>query len=188
MSRLATGALARILQAQLQEKEGMQIKRWHVTCGSALLLALSSFVIASAQGKQDDKYRCSEANPPSQCDVTNTCGSASTTCMVNVRRSGSSVSVTPTTPQAKSNELFCIRTGTTVTWHSSSKGTGFLVDFGPSSPFDPPDTIMGGSKKAISVRAARPGCFQYAFQATKSAAIKGMSEASRAELVVLDEK
>jgi hypothetical protein len=75
-----------------------------------------------------------------------------------------------------------------VTWKSTAKNTGFLVDFGSTSPFDPPDPIMGGSKKSVDVKAANPGCYKYAFQATDSTGIYGMSKASQAELIVLGGK
>jgi len=68
---------------------------------------------------------------------------------------------------------------------SSSKNTGFLIDYGPSSPFDPPDPIMGGSKKPVTVKAATPGCYMYSFQASDSTGIYGMSKASQAELIVV---
>jgi hypothetical protein len=165
----------------------MKIQCCYVASCVVILLILGLLPrVGDAQEKRaEDKYSCPEPGFAAQCNADNTCGSPSTPCIVNVRRTGYSASATPSIPNAKDNATFCVTTGTTVTWHSSAKNTGFLVDFGPSSPFDPPDTITGGSKKAVSVKAVRTGCFRYAFQATKSSAIKGMSEASRAELIVL---
>jgi len=138
---------------------------------------------ASAQEKKGgNKYACTEPNPSSQCIAANTCGSD---CQVDVKRTAYSSSATPNIPSAKGNSLFCVKTGTTVTWMSSKKNTGFLVDFGPTSPFDPDDPIMGGSKKPVSVKAAKPGCYLYNFQATDSTGIYGMSKASQAELIVI---
>jgi hypothetical protein len=39
----------------------------------------------------------------------------------------------------------CIKAGTTVTWQSTNKNTGFMVDCGEMSPFDPAGTISGGT-------------------------------------------
>jgi len=150
-----------------------------------LVLGLLPRLAGAQEKRAEDKYACLEPSPAAQCNASNTCGSPSMPCIVNVKRTGHSASATPSIPNAKDNALFCVTTGTTVTWRSSASNTGFLVDFGASSPFDPPETIMGGSKKAVAVKAVRTGCFRYAFQATKSSAVRGMSEASRAELIVL---
>jgi len=152
--------------------------------GWAVLLLLTA---AGAQQKGRNKYACSEPNPASQCNAANTCGSSSAACTVDVLRTSYSASATPSIANAKGNMLFCVKTGTTVTWKSSAKNTGFLVDFGPASPFDPSDPIMGGTKKPVDVKAAKPGCYMYAFQATDSTGIYGMSRASQAELIVLGE-
>ena len=149
-----------------------------------LLVILLFASLASGQQK-GNKYACAEPNPASQCNAANTCGSTATPCTVDIKRTAYSASATPNIPKAKGNALFCVKTGTTVTWQSTSKNTGVLIDFGPSSPFDPPDPIMGGSKKAVSVKAVNPGCSLYAFQATDSTGRYGMSEASQAELIVV---
>src|SRR5277367_6648137 len=104
------------------------IRTGHVTC---LLLLLSS-VAALAQ---NDKYACSEPTPQSLCNESNTCGSSSTPCNVNVKRDDYGASATPDIPNAKGNSTFCVKTGTTIIWKSSQKNTGFVVDFGPSLPF-----------------------------------------------------
>jgi hypothetical protein len=44
----------------------------------------------------------------------------------------------------KSNKPFCIKAGTSVTFFSSAKDTGFIVDFGPNSPFDTQCGSSGG--------------------------------------------
>ncbi len=166
----------------------MKIQRCFAACFVLLVLTvglLPKCAFAQEKKKGGNKYACSEPNPESQCNAGNTCGSASSPCSVDVKRTAYSSSATPSIAGAKGNQLFCVKTGTTVTWMSSSKNTGFLVDFGPSSPFDPPDAIAGGSKKSTSVTAARPGCFMYAFQATDSTGIYGMSKASQAELIVV---
>jgi len=105
---------------------------------------------------------------------------------VDVKRRGSnSASATPNIPNAKENMSFCVKVGTTVTWQSSSKNTGFVLDFGTSSPFDPPDgAIMGGADRPISVVAKRPGCYKYSVGACTSGTIYGMCGSSNAELVV----
>jgi hypothetical protein len=166
----------------------MKIQQWFAT-GCALLLMSTGLLPGGARAEQKkkntNKYACTEPNPASQCNAGNTCGSASTPCSVDVKRTAYSSSAIPNIPGAKGNSLFCVKTGTTVTWTSSSKNTGFLVDFGPTSPFDPDDPIMGGAKRPISVKAAKPGCYMYNFQATDSTGIYGMSKASQAELIVI---
>ena len=164
----------------------MPIQRWLT---SGCVLALTSLCLlgpcaAAQDNKKDDEYSCSEPNPEAQCSASNTCGSADTPCVVDVKRTGSSASATPDVKKPSGN-IFCIYNGTTVTWKSTSKNTGFLVDFGPTSPFDPPDTITGGSKKPASVKTVKPGCFAYSFQATKATAVHGLSKASRGKLIVL---
>jgi hypothetical protein len=153
--------------------------------GLMLVLVASLVVSAPAENKKGNKYACSEPTPASQCNQSNTCGSASTPCSMDVKRTSYSASATPSIAGAKANSLVCVKKGTKVTWQSSSKNTGFLVDFGASSPFDPPDPIVGGSKKSVEVQAATPGCYVYAFQASDSTGIYGMSKASQAELIIL---
>ena len=156
---------------------------------SSCVLALASLCLVGARSaeqdnKKADKYSCSETNPETACNASNTCGSADAPCVVDVTRTGNSASVTPVVTRPSGN-AFCINAGTTVMWKSTSKDTGFLVNFNPSSPFDPPDTITGGSKKPVSVKAVKPGCFPFSFQATKASAVHGVSKASRGKLIVL---
>ena len=140
---------------------------------------------ASAQAK--GKYVCAERNPQSLCNADNTC-SASGQCTVDIKRKGmSAATATPGFPKAKENSLFCIKPGTSVTFQTSSKGTGFIVDFGPSSPFDPPDTIIGGAQKPVQVTAKRPGCFKYSVGACYSGATYGMCGSGTAEAIVMGE-
>ena len=131
------------------------------------------------------KYVCAESNPGSMCNASTTCGSSSSPCVVGVRRSGNAASAKPSIPDAKDNAPFCVKVGTTVTWQSASKNTGFVLDFGPSSPFDTPEgTIIGGSDRPISVVAKRAGCYKYSVGACVSGAIYGMCGSANAELVV----
>jgi hypothetical protein len=157
-----------------------------MSCALMLLhvLLMASFAAAEDK-KKDDQSACSNPNPASLCNADNTCGSASTPCSVDVKRTSNSSSATPSLPGAKGNSLFCVKTGTTVTWMSSSKDTGFLIDFGASSPFDPPGTVTGGSAKAVSVVAKTPGCVKYNLSATAQNAIYGKSKAAQAELIVI---
>ena len=114
--------------------------------GFLLSLSLAGVFLANAQEKRSNKYVCSEANPASICNASNRCGSKTDPCVVDLKRKGgTSATVTPALPNAKSNTPFCLKVGTTVTWQSSAKNTGFIVDFGPSSPFDTPGAIIGGS-------------------------------------------
>jgi plastocyanin len=142
---------------------------------------LSSY--ATAQSKSS-KYACSEANPPQLCTAANTCGSASTPCAVDVKRTSNAASATPSIPNAKSNSLFCIKAGTTVQWKSTGKDIGFVVDFGPSSPFDPGGAIIGGTDRTITVVAKKPGCYKYSAGACMSGAIYGMCGEANVKLIV----
>jgi hypothetical protein len=163
----------------------MKMQRCFAIC-CALFLLVSGLLpnCAGAQEKKKggSKYTCDEPNPASLCNAGNTCGPS---CTVDVKRTAYSSSATPNIPGAKGNQLFCIKAGTTVTWQAPDKNTGFLIDFGPNSPFDPPDAITGGSAKSASVVAKNPGCYKYGFQASNSTAIYGMSKAAQAELIVI---
>ena len=166
----------------------MKIQRY-VTIRCALLLLpillIASFATAEDKKKDNMKDACANPNPASLCSAANTCGSASTPCTVNVKRTSYSSSATPSIPGAKGNDLFCVTAGTTVTWKSSSKGTGFLIDPGASSPFDPAGTIMGGSEKPVSVVAKTPGCVTYNVSATAQNATYGKSKAAQAQMIVV---
>ncbi|MGC2112459.1 MAG: hypothetical protein WA655_23275 [Candidatus Korobacteraceae bacterium] len=155
----------------------------------SILLLLSIFLLASVSLAQSKgKYVCAEPNPQSLCNADNTC-SSSGPCTVDVKRKGmSGATATPGFPKAKENSLFCVKQGTSVTFQSSSKGTGFVVDFGPTSPFDPPDAIIGGSQKPVSVVAKRPGCFKYSAGACYSGATYGMCGSGAAEAIVIGNK
>jgi plastocyanin len=146
------------------------------------LIVLSSY--APAQSKSS-KYACSEANPAQLCNAANACGSASSPCTVDVKRTASAASATPGVPNAKSNSLFCVKAGTTVQWKSTGKDIGFVVDVGTSSPFVPAGAIIGGTDRAISVVAKTPGCYKYSAGACMSGAIYGMCGQTNAEFVVL---
>ena len=166
----------------------MKIQRcFTIHCALLLLpvLLIASFATAEDKKKDNAKDACTNPNPASVCSADNTCGSASAPCTVNVKRTSYSSSATPSIPGAKGNDLFCVKAGTTVTWQSTSKGTGFLIDPGAKSPFDPPGTIMGGSEKSVSVVAKTPGCFTYHLSATAQNGIYGKSKAAQAQLIVL---
>lgn len=149
------------------------------------VLLIASFATAEDKKKDSDQSACSNPNPASLCNGGNTCGSASTPCSVDVKRTSYSSTATPSISGAKGNSLFCVKTGTTVTWMSSSKNTGFLIDFGASSPFDPAGTVMGGSAKSVSVVAKTPGCVKYNLSATAQNGTYGKSKAAQSELIVI---
>jgi hypothetical protein len=151
------------------------------------LLLIAGVATAQDKDKENSKNACSQSNPASLCNASNTCGSPSTPCDVDVKRTSYSSSATPNIPNAKANDLFCVKTGTTVKWQTTAKDTGFLIDLGNSSPFDPPGTITGGTEKSVSVVAKAPGCFKYNFSASDSRAIYGMSKAAQGELIVTGE-
>jgi len=159
-----------------------------VAIGFGSLFFFVAMAAATEPADKSNKYVCSEANPGSICTAATTCGSASSPCVVDIkRRGGTSATATPNIPNAKGNAPFCVKTGTTVTFQSSAKNTGFVLDFGPSSPFDTPSTpgtIIGGSDRPVSVVASKPGCYKYSVGACISGTIYGMCGSSEAELVV----
>jgi len=139
---------------------------------------------AQAQSK-NSKYACSEPDPASICSAGNTCGSPSQPCSVDVKKSGDGATATPGIAGAKGNSTFCVKVGTSVTWKSETKHQGFIVDMGPTSPFDPPDDIVGGSAKPVTVKAKNPGCYKFSAGACVSGAIYGMCGNGTAELVII---
>jgi len=148
-----------------------------------LCIVLLSFTAAQAQKK--NKYVCDEERPENRCSAANTCGSASSPCTIDITRSADSANVKPDIPDARNNQFFCIKAGTTVVWKSSNKNNGFTVSFGSDSPFDPDSPIMGGGKKQVTTKAATPGCYKYDVGAFRSGTVYGMSGGSKPELVIL---
>jgi hypothetical protein len=78
-------------------------------------------------------------------------------CTVDVKRDDDGSSATPDIPNAKGNSTFCANTGPPIVWKSTQKKMGFVVDFGPSSPFGSEDAIVGGARHSVSVTAMAPG-------------------------------
>jgi hypothetical protein len=150
---------------------------------SLLGIVLLSCVTAQAQKKS--KYVCEEAQPESMCNASNTCGSASSSCTVDITRGADSANVKPGIPNAKNNQFFCIKAGTKVVWMSSNKNNGFMVSFGTDSPFDPDGPIMGGGQRQVTTKASTPGCYKYDAGAFRSGTVYGMSGNSKPELVIL---
>src|SRR5260370_24086301 len=136
---------------------------------------------AMAQSKSD-AYACTKDSSPQMCTAENTC--SSTSCSVDVKRTANAASATPSIPNAKGNSLFCIKPGTTVQWKSTGKDIGFVVDFGPNSPFDPPGAIIGGSDRTVSTVAKQPGCYNYSAGACRSGAIYGMCGQANVQLII----
>jgi len=150
-----------------------------------LLLSLVALLAMQAAAQKQSKYACSEPKPETLCTAANTCGSASNPCTVNVNKEGGGASATASISEPKKNALFCVKAGTKVVWMSSNKNTGFVIDFGPDSPFEPNDPIIGGGKNQITVEAKRPGCFKYSVGACFSGATYGMCGNGQTEAIVL---
>lgn len=149
----------------------------------ATVAVLCSLAGAQDQMRGPEKYLCTDPDPQAICTAANTCGSASTPCTVDIKRTASDASATPDIPKAKGNQTFCVAAGTKVNWKSDSKNTGFVLDFGPSSPFGS-DTIIGGSDRSPSTVANKKGCYKYSVGACVSGAIYGMCGSAETELVV----
>lgn len=145
------------------------------------IVLLSTYM--PAQSKKNS-YACPATVTAQSCTAANTCGSASTPCSVDVKRTSSAASATPSIPNAKGNSLFCVKAGTTVEWKSTGRNIGFVVDFGPTSPFNPGGAIIGGTDRTVSVTAQTPGCYRYSAGACMSGAIYGMCGQTNVQLVV----
>jgi hypothetical protein len=154
-----------------------------ICCGLLLFATVPLATYTTARGKDSDKYLCSESNPQGICNAGTTCGSAGAPCMVDIKRTADAASVTPGIPGAKDNAPFCIKAGTKVTFKSESKNVGFVLDFGPSSPFGQ-GTIIGGSDRPVSLVAKKPGCFKFSTGACVSGAIYGMCGETSTEIIV----
>jgi hypothetical protein len=162
----------------------MRIGRSVAICCSLLLLPIILLATyMAAKGKDSDKYLCSESDPQGICNASTTCGSPSAPCVVDIKRTANAASVTPGIPGAKENAPFCIKVGTKVTFKSVSKNVGFVLDFGPSSPFGQ-GTIIGGSDRPVTAVANKPGCFKFSTGACVSGAIYGMCGETSTEIVV----
>src|SRR5208283_4424230 len=154
-------------------------------CLLVVPLLLTNFVAGSDTKKKIKGDVCSASNPSSICAAANTCGSASSPCSIDIKRSqGSYATATPSIPDAKSNKAFCIKVGTTVIFMSSSKNTGFVIDFGSSDPFDHEGAITGGADRPITVTAKHPGCYTYSVGACTAGTIYGMCGQGDTQLIV----
>jgi len=155
-----------------------------VPSGFTSLVVLLPLLAGFAEAQSLSKYACSEADPEQLCNAANTCGSASSPCTVDVKRTSDGASTTASIPNARSNGTFCVKAGTTVIWKTTSKDVGFLIDIGPTSPFAPSAVISGGSDRSVSVVAKKPGCYKYSAGACRSGEIYGMCGSGTAEVVI----
>jgi len=164
----------------------MEITRSFTNRGAApLLLFILILANCVAAQSKSNHYACSETNAAQLCNANNTCGSVSSPCVVDVKRTANAASATADIQNAKGNALFCVKTGTIVQWKSTGKNIGFVVDMGPASPFEPAGSIIGGSDRAVSVEAKKTGCYKYSAGACKSGAIYGMCGTGYAKLIVI---
>ena len=161
----------------------MKIRSFGIWVGLLLLSVVALATYMAGKAKDSDKYLCSESNQQGICNASTTCGSAGAPCMVDIKRTADAASVTPGIPGAKDNAPFCIKVGTKVTFKSESKNVGFVLDFGPSSPFGQ-GTIIGGSDRPVSLVAKKPGCFKFSTGACVSGTIYGMCGEASTEIVV----
>src|SRR5277367_2971668 len=151
----------------------------------ALVVLQAGFVAGNETKKKIKGDVCSASNPASICAAANTCGSVSTPCTVEIKRSGSNYATsTPDFPDAKSNKPFCIKVGTNVILKSGSRNSGFVVDFGSENPFDHDASIIGGSDRPITVTAKHPGCYTYSVGACTPGTVYGMCGNADTQLVI----
>jgi plastocyanin len=156
-----------------------------VSCLFILPLLLTSLNVSQETKKKINNDVCSASNPQSICAEVNTCGSASSPCTIDIRRSGNAYATAkPSTLDAKSNKPFCIKVGTPVTFSTSSKNTGFVIDFGKYNPFDHEGSIIGGADRPITVTAKHPGCYTYSIGACTPGTVYGMCGNADAQLII----
>ena len=156
-----------------------------VGCLFVLPVLLTGFIVGKDTKKKIKNDVCSASNPASICAAANTCGSASSSCTIDIRRSGGTyATATPSIPDAKSNRAFCIRVGTTVTFSTTSKNTGFVIDFGTANPFDHEGAIIGGADRPITVTAKHPGCYTYSVGACTPGTVYGMCGNADTQLII----
>jgi plastocyanin len=154
-------------------------------CLFVLSLLLAGFIIGQDTKKKVKNGVCSSSNPASICAEPSTCGSASSPCTIDIRRSGSNYATAkPSITDAKANKAFCIKVGTTVTFSTSSKNTGFVIDFGKDNPFDHEGSIIGGADRPITVTAKHPGCYTYSIGACTPGTVSGMCGNATAQLII----
>ena len=163
----------------------MKRLRLFVICGILISPVLLTALVRGGDKKKPKNDMCAAGNAQSICSTANTCGSATSPCQVDIRRDeGDSASATPAISGGKSNAPFCVKAGTTITYVSKSKNTGFVLDFGNSSPFDSGGVIMGGADRPVSVVAKKPGCYTYSVGACTAGTIYGMCGEDAAQFVV----
>jgi plastocyanin len=159
--------------------------------GCSLMLVLMGLLLMDGNIAANDKKSkpsvCANPHPEQLCTAANTCGSSSSPCVLEIRRTGGGydASVIPNIPNfPKDPVAICIAPGTSVTWKGEGKNTGIMVDFGASSPFDPSGTIMGGSDRPVTVQTKTPGCYKYTVGACNPGSIYGMCGNSDFDLIV----
>ncbi len=145
---------------------------------------MMSAIAVQAQKSNVNEYACKTPNAESLCNAATTCGSASAPCTVTIKKDGGGASITPDIAGAKPNKLFCVKAGTKMNFEAKSKNTGFVLDFGPKTPFDKEDSIVGGSNKPDSATAMNAGCYRFSAGACVSGAISGMCGSQMMEMVV----
>lgn len=156
-----------------------------LSCLFALPLLVTGFLVGQDSKPKVKNDVCAASNPASICAAANTCGSAALPCTIDIRRSGGSYATAkPSTADAKSNKPFCIKVGTTVTFSTSSKNTGFVIDFGKDNPFDHEGSIIGGADRPITVTSKHPGCYTYSIGACTPGTVYGMCGNANAQLII----
>ena len=154
-------------------------------CLFVLSLLPAGFIIGQDTKKKVKNDVCSSSNPASICAEPSTCGSASSPCTIDIRRSGSNYATAkPSIPDAKANKAFCIKVGTTVTFSTSSKNTGFVIDFDKANPFDHQGAIIGGADRPVTVTAKHPGCYSYSVGACIPGTVYGMCGNAETQLII----
>jgi len=67
---------------------------------------------------------------------------------------------------------------------TSSKNTGFVIDFGSTDPFNHSGAIIGGADRPITVTAKHPGCYTYSAGACTPGTVYGMCGNADTQLII----
>jgi hypothetical protein len=67
---------------------------------------------------------------------------------------------------------------------SSSRNTGFVVDFGSNDPFDHEGAILGGADRPITATAKHPGCYTCSVGACTASTLYGVCGNADSQLII----
>ena len=128
------------------------------------VLLMASFATADDKKKDSSKDVCSNPNPASICTRRQHLRIGFHSVYGQHQADLILVLCHPQHSRRKGNDLFCVKTGTTVTWQSTAKNTGFLVDPGAVFAVRSGWHHHGRQRKVGFGRGQDAGCLNYHFR------------------------